>query len=88
MYVDVRAWGLRVDARSGVTTHVPADVRVKRTVVGSSARTVVVAADQTKPGAVTFGRVCPLSAVERMATDAPPASAADLQALGLAVDRV
>jgi DeoR/GlpR family transcriptional regulator of sugar metabolism len=66
---------------------VPADVRVKRAALGSSARTIV-AADQTKPGAVTFGRFCPLSAVERLVADAPPASAADLQALGLAVDHV
>jgi DeoR/GlpR family transcriptional regulator of sugar metabolism len=76
-----------VDARNGVTTHVPADARVKRAAVASSARTVL-AADQTKLGTVTFGHVCPLSALERMVTDAPPASTADLQALGLAIDHV
>jgi hypothetical protein len=32
--------------------------------------------------------VCPLSAAERMVTDPPPASTADRQALGLAVDHV
>ena len=71
----------------GVTTHVPADARVKRAAIASSARTIL-AADQAKLGIVTFGYVCPLSALERMVTGAPPASTADLEALGLAIDHL
>jgi DeoR/GlpR family transcriptional regulator of sugar metabolism len=76
-----------VDARNGVTTHVPADARIKRAALASSARTIL-AADQTKLGTVTFGHVCPLTALERMITDAPPAATTDLQALGLEIDHV
>jgi DeoR/GlpR family transcriptional regulator of sugar metabolism len=76
-----------VDARNGVTTHIPADARIKRAALASSARTIL-AADQTKIGTVTFGHVCPLPALERMVTDAPRAATADLQALGLDIDHV
>jgi DeoR/GlpR family transcriptional regulator of sugar metabolism len=76
-----------IDARVGVTTHVPADARVKRAAIASSARTIL-AADQAKLGIVTFGYVCPLSALERMVTDAPPDCTADLEALGLAIDHL
>ena len=48
----------------------------------------VLAADQAKLGIVTFGYVCPLSALERMVTDAPPDCTADLEALGPAIDHL
>jgi DeoR/GlpR family transcriptional regulator of sugar metabolism len=45
----------------------------------------ILAADQDQAGIVTFGHVCPLPALKRMVTDAPPASTADLRAPGLAI---
>jgi DeoR/GlpR family transcriptional regulator of sugar metabolism len=76
-----------IDARNGVTTHLPADARVKRVAVASSARTIVVA-DRSKLGVVTFGHVCPLSAAERLVTDASPDDTADLAGSGLIIQRV
>jgi DeoR/GlpR family transcriptional regulator of sugar metabolism len=38
-------------------------------------------------GVVTFGHVCPLSAAERLVTDAPQDDTADLEALGFIVQR-
>ena len=76
-----------IDARNGVTTHLPADARVKRAAVASSARTII-AADWSKLGVVTFGHVCPLSAGERLVTDAPPDDTADLERPGFIVQRV
>jgi DeoR/GlpR family transcriptional regulator of sugar metabolism len=76
-----------IDARSGVTTHLPADARVKRVAVASCARTIVVA-DRSKLGVVTFGHVCHLSAAERLVTDAPPEDTADLEGPGFIVQRV
>jgi DeoR/GlpR family transcriptional regulator of sugar metabolism len=76
-----------IDARNGVTTHRPADARVKRAAVASSARTIIVA-DRSKLGVVTFGHVCPLSAAERLVTDAPPDDTADLEGPGFIVQRV
>jgi len=43
---------------------------------------------RSQPRAVAAGTPSSALAAERVATDAPPASAADLRALGLAVDRV
>jgi DeoR/GlpR family transcriptional regulator of sugar metabolism len=71
----------------GVTTHVPADARVKRAAVMSSRRTVAVG-DHSKLGAVAFGRVCGLDALERLVTDASPDQTTELEAAGLTVDRV
>ena len=81
---DIRAGELVV---TGVTTHLPADARVKRAAVASSARTIIVA-DRLKLGVVTFGHVCPLSAAERLVTDAPPDDSADLERPGFIVQRV
>ena len=81
---DIRAGELVV---TGVTTHLPADARVKRAAVASSARTIIVA-DRSKLGVVTFGHVCPLSAAERLVTDAPPDDTADLERPGFIVQRV
>jgi DeoR/GlpR family transcriptional regulator of sugar metabolism len=76
-----------IDARNGVTTHRPADARVKRIAVASSARTIVVA-DRSKLGVVTFGHVCPLAAAERLVTDAPAGDTAELEAPGFIIQRV
>jgi DeoR/GlpR family transcriptional regulator of sugar metabolism len=75
-----------IDEGNGVTTHVPADARVKRAAVASCARTIVVA-DRSKLGEVAFGHVCSLSAVDRLVTDAPASVTAPLEALGLTVER-
>lgn len=76
-----------IDEDNGVTTHVPADARVKRAAVASCARTIAVA-DGSKLGKVAFGHVCSLSALDRLVTDAPPSATAPLEALGLTVERV
>lgn len=76
-----------IDAREGVTTHLPADARVQRAAIRSARRTIVIG-DQSKLGLVTFSHVCDLNAVELLVTDAAAEQAADLEALGLAVQRV
>jgi DeoR/GlpR family transcriptional regulator of sugar metabolism len=76
-----------IDEYSGVTTHVPADARVKRAAVAACGRTIAVA-DRSKLGEVAFGHVCSLSALDRLVTDAPPSATAPLEALGLTVERV
>ena len=75
-----------LEATEGVTTHVPADARVKRAALGAARRTIL-ASDATKIGLVTFGRVCPLTAAERLVTDASPELAGPLVAAGLLVQR-
>jgi DeoR family fructose operon transcriptional repressor len=70
-----------------VTTHVPADARVKRAALAAARRTIL-ASDASKIGLVTFGRVCSLAAAERLVTDASPAQAEPLEAAGLLVQRV
>ena len=76
-----------IDENNGVTTHVPADARVKRAAIASCGRTIVVA-DTSKLGEVAFGHVCSLSAIDRLVTDAPPSATVQLEALGLTVERV
>ena len=76
-----------IDVADGVTTHVPADARVKRVALGASRRTVAIT-DRSKVGRVAFGRVCPLSSVERLVTDATIDETAALEAAGLPVGRV
>jgi DeoR/GlpR family transcriptional regulator of sugar metabolism len=76
-----------LDEQEGVTTHVPADARVKRAALGS-ARRVILASDATKIGLVTFGHVCSLAAAERLVTDASSELAGPLEAAGLPVQRV
>jgi DeoR family fructose operon transcriptional repressor len=70
-----------------VTTHVPADARVKRAAL-RSARRMVLASDATKIGQVTFGHVCSLAAAELLVTDATPDQSGPLEAAGLPVQRV
>jgi DeoR/GlpR family transcriptional regulator of sugar metabolism len=71
----------------GVTTHVPADARIKRAAVASSRRTIVVG-DASKLGAVAFARVCGLDAIEQMVTDASPTQTNGLELAGLTIHRV
>jgi DeoR/GlpR family transcriptional regulator of sugar metabolism len=75
-----------IGERDGVTTHVPADARVKRAAVSSSRRTIAVA-DRSKLGKVAFGHVCGIDAIERLVTDALPAETAGLESAGLSIDR-
>jgi DeoR/GlpR family transcriptional regulator of sugar metabolism len=76
-----------IDAQNGVTTHVPADARIKRAAVASARRTIAIA-DATKLGAVAFGHVCSLSAIERLVTDAGTEETERLESTGLRVDHV
>lgn len=75
-----------LDEREGVTTHVPADARVKRAAL-RSARRMILASDATKIGQVTFGHVCSLAAAERLVTDASLEQTGPLEAAGLLVQR-
>lgn len=75
-----------LDEREGVTTHVPADARVKRAAL-RSARRMILASDATKIGQVTFGHVCSLAAAERLVTDASLEQTGPLEAAGLPVQR-
>jgi DeoR/GlpR family transcriptional regulator of sugar metabolism len=73
--------------REGVTTHMPADARVKRAALRASGRTVL-ASDASKIGLVTFGHVCSLTAADLLVTDAGPEQAGLIEAAGLPVQRV
>jgi hypothetical protein len=59
-----------IDEVNGVTTHVPADARVKRAAVASCGRTIAVA-DRSKLGEVAFAHVCSLSAGLALAGEWP-----------------
>ncbi len=76
-----------VSGQDGVTTHVPADARIKRAAIAASRRTILVC-DASKLGDVAFGKVCDLDALDLMVTDASPAHTADLESAGLTVARV
>ena len=76
-----------IEHLQGVTTHVPADARVKRAAVRASRRTIAVA-DASKLGEVAFGHVCGIEALERLVTDADTDAVVALEAAGLHVDRV
>jgi DeoR/GlpR family transcriptional regulator of sugar metabolism len=76
-----------IDGRDGLTTHQPADARVQRAAIRSARRTIVIG-DQSKLGLVTFSHVCDVTTVDLLVTDAGPDQAADLEAQGLAVQRV
>jgi DeoR/GlpR family transcriptional regulator of sugar metabolism len=76
-----------IDGREGVTTHLQADARLQRAAMRSARRTIVIG-DQSKLGLVTFSHVCDLTSVDLLVTDAGPGQATDLEALGLAVQRV
>jgi DeoR/GlpR family transcriptional regulator of sugar metabolism len=73
--------------REGVTTHVPADARVKRAALRAAGRTVL-ATDATKLGLVTFGHVCSVTAAERLVTDATAEQVRPFEVAGLPVQRV
>jgi DeoR/GlpR family transcriptional regulator of sugar metabolism len=72
--------------RDGVTAHDLAEAQVKRAAVRASVR-VVAAADGSKLGRTTFGRVCPISDIDVLCTDAtaPEEQVADLRAAGVEV---
>jgi DeoR/GlpR family transcriptional regulator of sugar metabolism len=76
-----------IDEANGVSTHVPADARIKRAAVASARRTIAIA-DASKLGAIAFGHVCSLQAVERLVTDASREQTASLESAGLRVDHV
>jgi DeoR/GlpR family transcriptional regulator of sugar metabolism len=76
-----------INDRDGVTTHVPADARIKRAALASSRRTILVG-DAAKLDKVAFGRVCGLDAIERFVTDAPPTRSNALEVAGLTINRV
>jgi DeoR/GlpR family transcriptional regulator of sugar metabolism len=76
-----------IDVGDGVTTHVPADARLKRVALGASRRVIAIG-DGSKVGRVAFARVCPLSSLERLVTDASTELTAVLETAGLPVDRV
>ena len=79
--------GCGLHEREGVTTHVPADARVRRAALGAARRTIL-ASDASKIGQVTFGRVCSLDVAERLVTDASPELTGPLEAAGLPVQHV
>jgi DeoR/GlpR family transcriptional regulator of sugar metabolism len=76
-----------ISERHGVTTHVPADARIKRAAVAASRRTILVG-DASKLEAVAFGRVCGLEAIEQLVTDALPKQTKKLESAGLTIHRV
>jgi DeoR/GlpR family transcriptional regulator of sugar metabolism len=76
-----------ISERDGVTTHVPADARIKRAAIASSRRTILVS-DASKLGEVAFARVCGTDALERLVTDASPAETTGLESAGMTIDRV
>jgi DeoR/GlpR family transcriptional regulator of sugar metabolism len=76
-----------INAHDGVTTHVPADARIKRAAIASSLRTILVS-DASKFGEVAFARVCGLDALERLVTDATSTQTSELESAGLTIDRV
>jgi DeoR/GlpR family transcriptional regulator of sugar metabolism len=76
-----------ISERDGVTTHVPADARIKRAAISASRRTILVG-DATKLGEVAFGKVCDLNVLERLVTDASATQTSGLESAGLTIDRV
>jgi DeoR family fructose operon transcriptional repressor len=75
-----------VDLRKGVTTPNLVEAQTKRAMV-ESAREVVVVADHSKAGRVTFSRVCSLDRVSALITDdaAPPTFIQALENQGVKV---
>lgn len=75
-----------VDLRKGVTTPNLVEAQTKRAMV-ESAREVVVVADHSKVGRVTFSRVCGLDRVRALITDdaAPPSFIQALENQGVKV---
>jgi DeoR/GlpR family transcriptional regulator of sugar metabolism len=61
--------GCGVDPRQGVTAHLLSEAAVKRAAVAAAQR-LIVAADASKLGTVTFGHVCPVSDIDILVTDA------------------
>ncbi|WP_030245825.1 DeoR/GlpR family DNA-binding transcription regulator [Streptomyces sp. NRRL S-350] len=75
--------------QEGCTTHDEMEAQTDRAFLRSSARSVVLA-DSSKIGRVTFARICPLSEVHDLVTDAGATEAEDeaIAACGVGVLRV
>lgn len=73
-----------VDVERGVTTPSPTEAQTKRTMVTRSTRVILVA-DHTKFGRVTFSRICGLEQIHDLITDdgLAPSTAAAIVQLGV-----
>lgn len=60
-----------ISAKAGLTTVEPAEATMSAKLIGAAARVVVVA-DATKLDRVTFAKICELSVVDVLVTDAAP----------------
>lgn len=78
--------GCGIDPRQGVTEHMLGEAAVKRAAVRAAQR-VIVAADASKLGTVTFGHVCPVSDIDTLVTDANASAkvVTDLREVGVDV---
>jgi DeoR family transcriptional regulator of aga operon len=78
-----------LDARAGLTTHHEMEAAVNHALIERARRAIVVA-DSSKLGQVALARICVLSDVDELITDAAadPALVAELEAGGLAVTTV
>jgi len=74
-----------VDAERGISDYHQGESQVKRAASRRSDR-VIVAADQSKLGRVTFVSIAPLSEIDTIVTDGPPDHAALVAARGVGVD--
>ena len=68
-----------ITAEAGLTTHHEVEARTDRALI-ERARRVIAVADGSKLGKVAFARICPLSALDELVTDAE-ADARELRAI-------
>jgi DeoR family transcriptional regulator of aga operon len=75
-----------VDVAAGLTTHHEVEAQTNRALI-ERARRVIVVADSSKIGQAAFARICALSAIHELVTDAgaDPAAVAELRATGITV---
>ena len=76
-----------IDAERGISDYHPVESQVKRAASRRADR-VIVAADKTKLGRVTFVSIAPLSEIDIIVTDGSPDHAALVAARGVGVDVV
>lgn len=74
-----------IDADRGISDYHPGESQVKRA-ASQRADRVIVAADKSKLGRVTFVSIAPLTAVDTIVTDGPPDHSALVAARGVGVD--
>jgi DeoR family transcriptional regulator, aga operon transcriptional repressor len=89
-HLDVALLGVDgIDAEAGCTTHDDTEARTNAALLRQAKR-VIVLADSSKLGRVTFATICPLSAVHLLITDdsADPGQLAALRAAGLEIRTV